>query len=362
MADTTQWIVGWKRASTWGTPVACGASDAVLVSQESMPEAIPEPIADECVGQTLKGSPMQGNFKADGGSFVEPVRFTGFERRLALFAGLDTCAQIGTTGVYTHIMPLLPSIAGKFGTLAIDKKIGTDKIWEFPSVKLNTLELSHENGKLSANWGCIANKCVRNSAVNTSATMATVTHPGVNTLVIFNQLTMLLKEITGSEGNLSGSDELKPSAVKFNINRNLGGDFVCGSSAGESDEPGVTGLPDAQLVVTFPQHNSAIDAFILANQARLTGSVPKKYKISLKWLGPIAAGSTNYYFEALIAMAVISKAPANAGGAGSKVPVEITFDLFAPGATINGSDWAWTANNYPIQFTLANLNAVRADQ
>ena len=56
MAGSTDWIVAVVQAATWGTAVACGAGHGIKIEAESMPEGIPEPVADDNIGDVLSRS------------------------------------------------------------------------------------------------------------------------------------------------------------------------------------------------------------------------------------------------------------------------------------------------------------------
>lgn len=359
MGDTTQWRVGWKKGSTWGTEVALDAAAGLYLVSESMPDGILELIPDENIGQSLSGTPMQGNFRADGGSIVEIVRYERFENRLALFMGADTNTLDGAGRL--HTMPFQPASTGKFGTLGIDKALGANQQYTFPSVKLISLALSHDNGQLRAEWGCTANKLERASSVNQDTQFNLLTFQS-GLMAIFNQSQVLLDEITGSEGNLTAGDERLVSAISFECNRNLEGDFVNGTKAGEIDEPQVNGFPEAMLTLTFPNYTAAVDALIKASQQRQTGNKPKRYKATVLWTGPvIGAGPETYLLALDFPSLVLESAPANAGSPGAKVPVEIAFKVVTAETVPNGSDWAWvTAGTSTFRARMRNTNASSA--
>ncbi len=365
MPSTSGWKVGAKKCSgSWGTAESIGANDGLFITQESMPEGIPEPIKDEVVGLSLGNLPMQGNVKVEGG-WSEPVRYEGFERRLALFCADDTVAVLTALQAWSHTMRFKPSNFGKFLTLAIDKGIGAlgSNTWEYPSVKLSQLELTHDNGKLMANWSTLANKCERSAPVNDATEFGALTYPSPAPLAVFTALTFYLKEVTGSEGNTIAGDELSLSACSVTLNRNIGGDYVCGSKAGTIDEPDSNGLPSGQLKITFPQYTAAVDALIKNATVPTASRKPRVFKAKLVWQGPDIAGAAGnkYQFALYLPQLVVASAPANAGGPGAKVPVEMTFELSTPDTAGNGSEWTWaTAGGDPAQFIINNKNSAVA--
>lgn len=361
MAGTTSWLVAWKKGSTWGTAVVVAAGDGIKIVSESMSSGVPEPIMDVNVGDALAGSVMQGNFKAQG-NIVQPVRYDGIERILAPFFGGDTkTAHAGETIVFDHLMDFAASSTGYFGTLVFDKGMGASHIWEYPSCKPTSLELAHADGKLQATWEFIADRCERGSPTNVNTDVAAATVPNTGSLAIFNQMTLLFKEVTGTEGNLTSGEELLVTDLKLTINRNLSGVAVSGSKAGSYDEPETDGLPEGKLEFTMPNLVAAVDNLIKAAATRQTGSVPKTYKAQITWLGNNVTGSavpTKHSLDIKLPALTIAEAPANAGGPGAKVPVTLTFNIQTPQWTYvsgNGTDWSWVvAGTKPVRALLVN--------
>jgi hypothetical protein len=362
MAGTTQWTVARKKASVWGTAVAVGATDGIKIMSESMGSGIPEPILDQNVGDSLSGGSYQGNVNADG-NVVVPMRFEGIERDLAYFMGqAGTPTEVEVAVAYLHTLPFQPSNNGIFATWALDKGIGAlgSDVHEWPSAKSTQLEVAHDGGKAIATIGHLVNKVERDQAVavNDGTTLAAVTYPTDGLLALFSQLTVRLKEITGSEGNLAGSDDQPVSEARITVNRNISGDHVAGSG-GLIDEPDTDGFPEAQLVLTFAQYTSAVAALEREAAIVQAGRVPKIYKAQVYWTGPLVAGSAtnNYFLYFELPALAIADAPTNASSPGSKVGVEMTFNILTPqAATVpDGADWTWvTAGGDPFRARVQN--------
>jgi hypothetical protein len=353
--STTQWTVAFTKATTWRTAESVGANDGLVITQESMPEGIPEPIKDENIGDSLVRDTYQGNINAEG-AFSENVRFEGFERRLALFMADHTAtAATPEVGAATHTLEFQPTNNGLFGTLVMDKGLGAlgSALWEYPSLKLSQLELSHDNGRLIAAWTAMVDRCVRTVAdqVNDGTSMGAVTNPTDSLMTIFQQMKVFITEVTGSEGNLDNADIVQVSALNISVNRNLEGDHVSADAndvSGVIDEP-VTGgsLPSGTITMTFPQYTTAVDTLLKAAQEVQAGRQAKRYKITVVWTGPPIPGTatpTNYLFAIDIASAKIMAGPAQGQGPGQKVPVELGFDIVTADAAGDGTDWAWVVS------------------
>ena len=274
-------------------------------------------------------------------------------------------AQAGI--VFEHDMRFKASNVGLFGTLAIDKGIGAlgSNVHEYPSVKFSQLELGHEGGKAQGSLTCLFNRCVRAAPVNDATEMGLITLPKDGLIALFSALTVRVTEVTGAEGNLDATDNVKVSDFRITINRNISGDVVTGSN-GEIDEPDTDGMPEAKVILTFPQYTSVVDALIKQASIPQNGRRPKVYKLQATWLGPViptSAPAVNYAMRFDFPALTIETAPTNAPSPGAKVPVEITMAVATPeaGTLPNGSEWAWaTAGGDPFRAYMINGNS--ADQ
>jgi hypothetical protein len=360
MAGTVDWKVGFKKAGAWGTAVAVGAGDQMKIISEGLGDGIPKPIEDANIGDALKGQNMQGDVECEG-PIAEIARFEGLERRMALLMGSDTVAIIQAGQVFTHDMRFKPSNTGKFGTLVIDKGLGGAALWEYPSIKLSGYDFDHQDGKLTFNWPCLANKVVREATVNDGTSMAALTVPTNALMVIFQQCQLLIKEVTGAEGNLTGAEEILVTGLKGSCNRNIKGDHESGSNAGFIGEPETDGLPEAQVMFSVANYKASVDALIKEQQKVQAGREPKTYKLQLTWTGKTIAGSAPaapYFLRLDIPAANFSATPVPGSGPGSKVPVELTMDIVSPQVVPNGTDWAWvTIGSDPFRWFLQNKNA-----
>lgn len=365
MAGTVDWKVGFKKAPTWGTAVAVGALDQLKITSEGLGEGIPKPIEDANIGDALKGQNMQGNVECEG-SIAEIARFEGLERRLALLMGSDTVAVVQAAKVWSHDMRFKPSNTGKFGTLVFDKGLGATRLWEYPSVKVSSYDFDHQDGKLAFTFGMIANKCQRETAsqINTGTEMTNLTLPTNALMVIFQQCSLRIKELTGSEGNLAGGDEILVTNLKGSANRNIKGDHESGSNAGFIGEPETDGLPEASLMFSVANYKAAIDDLIKEAIKPQAGREPKTYKAQLTWTGktiPTTSPALPYILRLDIPALNITASPVTGSGPGSKVPVEITCDIVSPQVVPNGTEWSWVAiGSDPFRWFLQNGNSITA--
>ena len=313
-----------KKATTWRTPVACGANDGLLILSESLAMS-QEELVDDSLGAVW---PMYSDLgkSSTQGSLDAYMRYDGLDVALALIAGAaGTPAQQETTTAYKNTIELADNIVGKFATLAIKKK--SDVIAEYPSLKLHGFKLAADmKNPVKATLNAVANKEVLTSATNTVSSMGNVTYPDVANRLIMNANTAF--RINDKSGlALSDSDKIYPSSFEFNFNRPTEGDLTVSND--DIDEPGDNAFPEASVTLNFPRYNDANHAFFTDWNA----NTEKKMEIYFR--GNLIEGS--YYREFKISMPHVRVAnpTANASGPG-KIPMSVTLRLLGTNVAPSG--------------------------
>ncbi len=384
MAGTTEWTIGVKKIAAgqaWGsgTVPLLVALDGVLIESESMPDMIPDVISDANVGDSLKQGNFQGNRSGEG-ALVWPSRFEGVEKWIAWLFGDDTIdltpgSETAGTAV-SHTMIFQDSNSGIYAAVVMrkDPSGGADTgIWEWPFCKVSQLEFNHGNGKLMVTPTLIPNTVLRDAAATNGDTELDAATPPTRTLLtLFNQVTVLIKEVTGSEGNLvDPTDEIKVTNVQVTINRNLTGIPESGSE-GEVGEPETDGLPEGSMVLSIADYGvGQIDDLIREAQTLQDGSEPKTYKVEVVWWGQEITGSDattdgqdgagKHDYKLLLQLPAVQLIPTavNAGSPGARVSVDLNFDINTPSVAGNGTDWTWSvAGDLPIRAIVINENTV----
>jgi hypothetical protein len=368
---TTSWAAAINKATVWGTPVAVGAGDGIKLESESLPEGIPEPINDDNLGDVLSGGTLQGNVGIEG-TIVCPMRYEGptSELLMAILMGQSNDGtgpgntvpdEIDVGASYRHYMTFQANSDGLFATLMVDKDVGANNQYQYPGAKVSQVELAHNNGKLMGTFTLIAHSVTRDVTAPSGgdAQMAAVTHVTDALLAIFNQVELRLTKITGSEDNLTSSEEILVTDAKITINRNISGEFESGSNAGYVGEPDINGFPEAMLEFTVQDYKTgAVATLVEEAQTIQTGRVPDVYKAELYWTGiNIPTTSTPYEMKFQLPALVIQSAPTAGGAPGSKVPVTVTMKVQTPQADSlpDGTDWSWaSAGTDPFRFLLTN--------
>ena len=331
-------IIGLKKAATWGTAVACGASDGVLILSESIKQAIEE-LPDDSLGayfhhQTDKGKRnVSGNLEAY-------MRYEGIDLALALIMGTAGApSQQGLTAAYTNSYVMANEIYGLFATLAMLKK--SNVVHEYPSIKLHGFTLSGEMyAPMKLTLNALPDKLVTDSVTNTSATMANVTYPDKSNRIIMNSDTTF--KINDKSGAAVGDgDKVYPASFELNFNRPLEGDIVVGADG--IDEPIGTGFPEATLKFSFPKYNDENHAFFADWEA----FTEKKMEIYLK--GILIEATYYYDFKIIMPNLKVTDVDTPAGGPG-KIPNSITFRLLGTDTAPTGM----TGITKPFQIDITN--------
>jgi hypothetical protein len=213
---------GWKKGVTYGTPVAVGAGDGLIILSESLKADVPRIDDTSMFGDgQLRGADVVG--KRFAGPLAQPARYEG--RWLTMLASL-----LGTAGVpsganpYTHTFKPAADPSGVFGTLVLDKQVA---IWEFDSAHVDTLTLrseagSGENARARTEFGLIARSLDLASAVNTSTQINALTIPTAGHL-LHHHLTVRMNANGGA--GLGSGDVLKARRIELTVKNNYRGDF-----------------------------------------------------------------------------------------------------------------------------------------
>lgn len=331
-------IVGLKKASTWHTPVACGANDGLLILSDNIKLNTPSEL-DDSAGQEWIFQADEG-VQDNKGSLEAYMRYEGFDVALALImgtAGVPT--QQGATAAYANTYGQASSIFGNFATLA-QKKL-TNKIWEFPSIKLHGFKLSAQMNKpVKISVDGIADILDRGSSTNTVATMANVTYPDVLHRIIMNKDTVV-RVNDQSDAALDSGDAVYPTSIDFSFNRPMDAQPVAGQDG--VDEPIDNGFPAITCTMKFPRYNTANDAFF-SDWDAFTSK-----KMDILFQGPLIADTYYYTFKLSMPHVKVNNPAAPVSGAG-KIPFSVSFDILAAQAAPTGM-----THTTPFQIDVTNL-------
>ena len=331
-------IVGLKKAATWGTAVACGAGDGLLILSENVSPAIEEHL-DDSAGLAFIQRTDKGKAEASG-TIDAYMRYEGLDVALALIMGAAGApSQQEATTAYTNSYVMADSIWGKFATYAAKKK--SDKIHELPAIKLHGFKLSGEmNGPVRISLDCMANELELASTTNTIATMANVTYPDKGNRIIWDSnATWKINDESGDA--LDDDDKIYPSSFELSFTRPMDPDWVAGATG--MAEPSPTGFPEALLTLNFPRYDDDNHGFFTDWDA----FTRKKMEIYFKG----ALIESTYYYELKISMPNLKATDVKAPMTGpSKIPLSVSFRLLGTDTAPTGM----TGITKPFQLDIQN--------
>lgn len=331
-------LIGLKKAAAWRTAVAAGANDGVLILSETFKQTI-EHHDDDSAGLPFIQRTDQGKIEASGGMEAY-MRYEGLDPAIALIMGAaGTPSQQGVTAAYTNSYTLTTNLSGLFATLAMLKK--SDKVFEYPSVKLHGFKLSGEMyAPLKLSLDGIANQVDLASSTNTAATMASITYPDKGNRIIMNKdAHFRLNDESGDA--LDSGDAISPSSFEFGFNRPMEADLVAGNE--DVDEPVGEGFPEITLTLNFPRYNDANHTFFTDWEA-LT-----RKKLEIYFKGSLIEDTYYYEFKLSFPNLKVIDPDAAISGPG-KIPVSLTFKVLGTDSAPTGM----TGITQPFQIDVQN--------
>ncbi len=330
MADITgrETIIGVKKAAVWGTAVAAGANNGVLVRGDfDLGLDISQDKAED-VGVAFVETVDAGRVTAEG-TLGAWLRFEGLDVLLALAMGTAGApVQQRVTTAHRHTLQLATTLDGLFASIAAKKK--SDRVFEWAGVKVGGFTIKGAmRGPTEITFPLIANDLARNagSGTNNTTTIAAVTYRSKG-LRAYTDENAYLRMNDQSGAGLGAGDNLVVSEWELAYRRQLAGGHVTDGTRG-IDEPRSTGFPEITFSVKFPQYGDAAETF----WTNFDAATAKKAAVYLK--GPLIAST--YYNEILISMPHLKvasiKTPISGPG---KIPTDVVFNVLNAAAAPTG--------------------------
>lgn len=244
-----------KRAQTWGTAVACGANEGILILPHSLKKQRPD-LVDDSLGLYFPHDADHGGIKVEG-DLKAYLRYDSLDLPVALAMGATGGVPTQPDGVndpntYEQTFSLAESLEGLFATFAINNNINVD---EYTSLKLTGFTLRGEVGRpVEIAFHSIADDRETDSGVNTSGTFANVTFFETSNRVLYSQGVIRMNDSSGNA--LSEGDRVYPGAFELVFRRDMSGAFGV-SSADRIDEPTNNGRPEIRLRLQFPRYTAS---------------------------------------------------------------------------------------------------------
>ena len=259
-----------KKAATWGTAVACGAGDGILIQPSSIKKSAGI-VVDDSLGTFFPKDGLLGEIKVEG-DLPLYMRYDGLDVVLAQIMGTSGApVQQGATTAYGYTYRPATNTDGKFVTLA---KYMKNYVEEHPSVKIVGFTLKGEFGKpLALTLKCISVNKVVDSPTNTTSTFNNVTYIETANRVKFSEGVFRMNAQSGAA--LAMGDKIYPSSFELSFQRRLTGEYTgqyryaSGSNTQDLiDEPQNDGLPNITLKLQFPRLTGTTNLAILNGDTR----------------------------------------------------------------------------------------------
>lgn len=325
MATGRDIIAAFAVGTPWGTAISVNtAGKGVYLLSEGIPLNAPEHLRNEELGHFFIENVDKGNldFAGDMAAFL---RYQGLDSLIAVAMGTagSPFQQAGTTA-WKHTLKLKDSLAGLFGTLAIDKGVS---VWEYPSVKVHGFVITAEAGQpAQITFNMIADDLLRSGDESpTNTTLASVTYPSTALRLLFDKATFRINAQAGA-GLASPTDDVNISRFTLTYNRPLSGLHILGQNT--ITEPTADGIPEVTLEVGIDEYTA--DAFL--NDLRQ--ATAKKADIYFD-SGILAGTAINYDFRINLPHLVPREGSAAVGGPG-KIPESITFEAIKAASNPTG--------------------------
>lgn len=272
-----------KKATTWGTAVACGANNGIVILPTNIKRESSIAV-DDSLGVFFGKDGLPGTVKVEG-DIPAYVRYDGQDLFLALYMGTAGAPTLQGSGAYAYTYKVKTLLDGLFCTFIKNMKNYID---EKPSVKVAGLTIKGEVGKaLQVTFNVICNNKVVASVINTTSTFANVTWFEEQNLVRFSEGVFRMNAQGGAA--LGGGDTVYPSSFEFTSKRKLAGEYstqyISAIKQELIDEPCGDGVIESSLKLTFPRHTSSTYIADLVSDARK--------KMDITFTGGLIGGS--YY-------------------------------------------------------------------
>lgn len=312
----------FAKASAWGTAVACGSGDVLLITAENIAHSI-EHLPDDSAGQDFQAASDQGLITCRG-DLSAYLRYQGLGVFLAMALGTAGSPSAHGASGYDHALRMAGDLDGLFGTLAVYKGFS---VHEYASAKVDGLTIEGQAGQpLSVSFHLICDRRAVNtdSGANTNATMTALAAPATGNRVLFRQGSLLINDAEGDA--LSSGDAISPSRFSLSLKRGLVGDHLAGG-ADIIAEPTNAAFPELSLSLEFPSYTS--DTYLSD-----LGSDTRK-KMRMDFTGGEIESGVNYALSLIMPHVVLTNAEAAVDRAG-KITHPITASLLATASERNG--------------------------
>ncbi len=248
---------GAKKAATWGTAVALGALDGMLVQNIGSPKpSRPYLPAEEADTPFVKDGVL-GPIDPVNINIAFDMRYdpTALGTLIALLFGTAGApAQQGATAAYLHTFQWADNIKGKFAVVAGER---ANKIFEIASAKPTSLVFTISNGLLQGSLTLLGGKIIDDSSVNTATQMDALTYDDRYNRATFETATVKMNAESG--GDVTSESALEINSLDVSYERPLDSEHIAGQ--GYVIEPQQNGANVLTVKMGFPRMSTVNDDF-----------------------------------------------------------------------------------------------------
>lgn len=273
------------KAALWGTAVACGADNGILINPHTLKKTRQAQI-DDSLGIYFPADSVNAQIKCEG-DIPAYLRYDSLDLLIALAMGATAGAPVqqGATTAYAQTFTLANTLDGLFATFIVDNQINID---EYTTVKITGFQIKGQVGKpLEIHFHAIAIDRDANSVINTLTTFANVTYMETGNRVLYDQGIFRINE--ASDVALAAANQVYPDSFTLEFKRKMAGCYGVGSSMDIIDEPTNDGLPEITLKMEFPRYT--------ANTYFADWDADTRMKMDMTWTGANIASTYNRSFQ-----------------------------------------------------------------
>lgn len=285
-ASKRYYAAGAKKGAEWGTAVALGATNGLLILNDGGLGLKQSYQGYDAIDQIMT---MDGDLGPSEAIDFNPEFALQYEMGAlgSLIAGLfgtaGTPATL-TTGAYAHTFQTADSVTNFF-TVARE---WPGVIWEVPSAMPYKLSLKLGNARIMATLGMRGNTLTSASGTNGATQMDAITYASRATRVHFSQGVFLMNTQAG--GALSGTtDTLEVSDFEIDYERAIDAVQIAGGSYIALPREGAS--PKVTVKLTLPRASATNLGYLTS----FTGMTAQKMTVT--FTGAVITGAYSYGFQ-----------------------------------------------------------------
>jgi hypothetical protein len=241
-----------KKGSAWGTEVACGENDGVLLKGDTLKRSIKD-YTDDSLGLAFPQERDLGEIDVKG-ALNAFLRYDSLDLLIALAMGATGGAptQQGGTSAYTQKFTLAEDLDGLFATIAVNKAVN---VFEYPSAKIAGFTIKGRMGEpVTIDFDVVCDDEDPAPTTNDLTQFGNVTYFETANRVLMSQGVFRMNAQGGAA--LGGGDVINPSSFDLSYKRKLTADYQAGG-ANKIIEPVNDGVPEIKLKLEFPRYSAS---------------------------------------------------------------------------------------------------------